>query len=735
MRSAVKKLSGILPIALCAESALATGLSAPSLLVTSEMPMQQFVEFLHSPEKIEPRKIRDFDSLGIRDVGVAFDEVAGQEFSFAGLQELASTELSLPRIVYRSHHQTSVDTPFDSALEPVNASKISVNLMASMSAGVGKKAVQLDGASQQRPSVDVQVAKIVVGQSSAQMSGQSLSVKYENNKIIAEPEAFIVPGVHATVKVDLDLNAIHLFVRDTGVVSWDKTTKTLEAKSVGSTEVFLVKGDKMAIVPVEVGDIGEDVFDISVPSHLMAMNGGFGEASRSNATFNYAAIAKPEKLPTSSLQESRELTRQSVSQRQKRFVELMEPTKSLQMLNLDIQVVDDRTDVANAKIFPVANVNLKVLGTSFERPTDVTGHQSIRDVPAESRLTVAFDDASGTYQSGVAEFVTGTQSQLVRMRALRSVIFDSYLTIAGIAPLAGRASACFNLIDADDGKALMGARAELDVEGEGPYFFNEYGFLDTTRRAAGPNGRVCFFNVKPGLAHVSLSSEKYGSQMQPLGFYAGMHREKDLYLNRGMPYTARLSAMASASEQLSEDRYASNSYYPVDFADMIPFGSEDPMFAVDVGSTETTRPYWSDEGRALVVSQSSEFEQTLYSINKVGQTLPLMPRGFIEDMALFAQVTHDPLLGSVVVEYGETLGLGEGALEFRLTNEFGQSVGEGWYYSDSPISKAIFFNVPPGVYQLSVYNADEVMIQTDVAYVYSETTTFNRYGSSIRYRP
>ena len=104
-------------------------------------------------------------------------------------------------------------------------------------------------------------------------------------------------------------------------------------------------------------------------------------------------------------------------------------------------------------------------------------------------------------------------------------------------------------------------------------------------------------------------------------------------------------------------------------------------------------------------------------------------------MAIYAQAVHDPTLGSVLAEYGVRERGDNPSITFRLVDAYGQTVGEPWYYADKPTTRAIFFNVPAGAYSLLVETADGYWLGADTVLVYSETNSYIRIGSRIKFQP
>ena len=101
-------------------------------------------------------------------------------------------------------------------------------------------------------------------------------------------------------------------------------------------------------------------------------------------------------------------------------------------------------------------------------------------------------------------------------------------------------------------------------------------------------------------------------------------------------------------------------------------------------------------------------------------------------MAVYAQVTIEPSLGSVFVEYNHHDSVQGESVKIKLVDHDNNSRGEGWYFSDLPLTKALFFNVPAGIYQVQANTADGYWLTSQVVYVYDENMTYIRLGGAIK---
>ena len=160
---------------------------------------------------------------------------------------------------------------------------------------------------------------------------------------------------------------------------------------------------------------------------------------------------------------------------------------------------------------------------------------------------------------------------------------------------------------------------------------------------------------------------------QPVALFAGTHVEDELTLGNIRTLSVQLTSMATAQEQLSNDPSAAQAYKHVDMVDIIPFGTDTPMMQVGPGQVATQDPVPLTHGRQRVYARAAEFEPVVYTYNAddAQKVVPLIPRGFIEDMSIYAQVGHDSTLGAVLAEYSAPKGASNETIAMRLIDHAG----------------------------------------------------------------
>ena len=527
-------------------------------------------------------------------------------------------------------------------------------------------------------------------------------------------------------------------------ISWP--TDSDVARTQGVTELYAVVAGKMYIVPVTVSAATSGP-DLKVPDALVSLEGVF-QGSLQSAL--YPGLEQASRQPqikdettdraAPSLNDSLEETARSVLREDAELDRYAAAGDKLAYKAVTVQIVDERSNPQDGRIFPVSGAQVHLVGTEFTSRADATGHVTIRDMPAQARFFAVIDDPSGKIRPAIAELRTGDagQSGVLRIKAMRNFTFDALAEVSGSPQQAGLGSYCGSVVDRDQSGALTsGISVQLDVAADGPFYFNNYGFLDRTLNATGPDGRFCYFNVAPGPMALTIYLDQALVATLPVASFPGRHVEETLTLSAEVKLTTRLATMGSAHEQLGSDVRVANSYKTIDAIDLIPLGTQDPMMQLGFGVLQTSDGMLPRAGRLWTFAQAAEFEPTVYAYSATAgnHVTPLIPRGFVEDMSLYAQVTHNPELGVVLVEYGTPPSVAGEGISLKLVDPEGNDSGDGWYFADAPTTKAIFFNVPAGAYSLLVETSDGYWLGSDTVIVYNETVSYLRMGSALRYRP
>lgn len=534
-----------------------------------------------------------------------------------------------------------------------------------------------------------------------------------------------------------------VFVRDSSIIEWSASDRTLISKNPGDTEMFVVTPGRISIIPIQVGPTIQNKKKPNPPVGLAVAQVAPGLASldgldRAAAPANLAAAftQNQESAIPAELGVAESVT-QLGSDGLAAAGQVVRAKAKVTFDSVRLKLVDERSQV-QGQHFPVSGIRVKVAGTDFSEITDARGEVEIRDVPTGSRLLVEITDDRGYLMPQVTEIasdrdgIARTIPQPVRTRRFSSL--DFIARSGGVVQDMRKSSLCTTVHDGSQAQADVSVA--LDVYANGPFYFNNLGLVDLRRTATSQNGLACFFNVEPGPVTISMSRRNDKAKLSGLlGLIPGRHSEESIDLAIAKHVTTTVTAVSSANEQLGSDISRANKRDVIEQADLFAVGSGHLMVSVEDGMFTTPSRVVPIKGRVWTVGTAQDFETVVQPITArsplTRQISTLVPNGFVADMAVFANTTHDLNLGSVFVEHGHLSGHGTESIKYRLVDSTGRDVGDGWYFSDNPVTKAIFFNVPPGVYALIVETADGHWISADTTVVYSEAVSFIKTGSPL----
>lgn len=577
------------------------------------------------------------------------------------------------------------------------------------------------------------VVKTVVTNTPAIDSVDSLIIDLANNKLQISQQILDFDRVGKSLAVVINQSVeASLFVRDNTILDWDFKTSLLKAVAIGETELYVVHGKQMEIIKVKIGGGN----NLQVPTDLVSLDGVFNAKTNSALFPNASASNEGAVGKSDALADSQAATQQFLEENS--YVETVVSlnTQKIAYRNLSIQVVDERSVVEAGKIYPVVNTRVKVLGTEFEAVTDSTGHVTIPDMPLNSRFMIAVDSNDGVTYPTTVEINTFTDTELFRIKVSRRLVLDAIASITGEVQDSNYGSICSVVVDASRSMAPVSAvEVVLDVSAAGPYYFNRYGYLDLSMRTTGEDGKFCFFNVPVGPVAVRYFYENKQFAMTPIAITSGNHLEQKLAVGQSNEFFTRLVATPTAHEQLGSNIKLANEIRDVDFVELVSFGSTDALQIFEEGVVYSLSAVGLNQNRRFLFSVAPEFEPVVYSFSTEAKktVTQLFPRGYLEDMSLYAQVVLNQGMGTVMVEHADLSGQGKGETQLLLYDQFNNQIDSGWVYQDTPTTKAIYFNLPVGVYQLVAKTSDGYWINADTVYVYSDTMSYIRSGSPLSY--
>jgi hypothetical protein len=554
-----------------------------------------------------------------------------------------------------------------------------------------------------------------------------------------------------SMKVSLDKKLqrieLSLFVRDPAIVAWDEKTGVLTGKKAGHTEVFVVTPGRISIIEasVEAEKSKPEVTPsnavspnlagtraIQLPTSLASLDGlDYAASKGSMAASNSGSLTEAPNLDVAD--EVSKLGHQGLSQGS----QFIRAKAKARFESLRLKIVDDRSVIGGAN-YPVGGVRVKVAGTEFSQLTNGQGEVEIHDVPTGARLLLDISDERGYLMPQLTEIVaerngrSEASPQIVTV--LRFVALDLTARSVGVVQDMQKSSFCGVVTN----RRVMapGVRVSLDTAATGPIYFNRLGLPDLTLGGTGPGGRFCFFNVEPGPVAMALRTKTSSEPLSGVvGLVSGRHAEETFDLGEASHVSTTLTTIATANEQLGSDVARSSRHDLVEMADIYAVGSGKLMVPVDEGVMTTATAVLPVKGRIWAVSASPDFETSVQAVpvraTSAKQITTLIPNGFVSDMSTLSQTSHNSDEGSVIVEHGNLSGQGTDPVKIRLVDAFGRDVGDGWYFADQPVSKAIFFNVPAGIYALIVETATGHWLAADTVIVYSESVSVAKTGGQL----
>jgi hypothetical protein len=245
--------------------------------------------------------------------------------------------------------------------------------------------------------------------------------------------------------------------------------------------------------------------------------------------------------------------------------------------------------------------------------------------------------------------------------------------------------------------------------------------------STGIDGRACFFNVEPSVVSVNVFSAGKPLAAGVTSVVPGRHREDQFSVMDNSKLELSIAAVTTSHEQLGSDGQLSNSFRQVEFINLSLAGESEFFAASESGKLQYDGDVNLLNDRALVFGQDGDFELTAYQLDRGdwnnGGVIPLVPRGFVEDMAVYADVPFDPSLGSILAyQFGVPSNV---EIRFKLVSlEDENRQMDGWIYSQGSTAKAMFFNLEPGAYALLVESSQGHWLNYQEVFVYSETLSF-----------
>ena len=527
-------------------------------------------------------------------------------------------------------------------------------------------------------------------------AGMTLSLHHNAGAVSFSP-AHPVLRVGQRLAVQLQgvrAEAVEVYPRDESVVAWHAEDGSLSAQRSGETEVIFIVAQTLHILPLQVQ-----------PAPAAKTLAARAEAEPElPATLHLPTLPQPRRVLSKGLFK---LERAQVAYR-----------------SVEIQVVDERT-TADAR-YPVSGLRVSLLGSNLQLHTDARGVVRIAAVPHTARLLLKLHDPQGRYVPAWQEIFVQRAQTRYQLTVRRDVSFSTMQKIIGRSQDARLASLCAVIAG---GQGEAGYVVESDVAADGAYYFNRLQLLAPQQQRSGADNRFCLFNVDPGPVTLFIDdAEGRRRGVFTIGLAAGHHSEEVFTLTEGRPHRNWLAV----TDDMHRPLHGQSAEGLVDFVQMRMIGDDRYLAKIDNGLLETASPAWH-RGRTYAVTRDAEFEDTLYQFAEATPVglVPLLIRGFIENIALLAREVHDATLGSVVIEHGAQQGEDAAAVSLRLIDARGEEMRTTWAMQEGGVTRSVFLNLDYGVYQVIAQNADGYWLAAGTVAVYNETVSFLRTGAAV----
>ena len=591
--------------------------------------------------------------------------------------------------------------------------------------------------------------------------------------ISVQPPTVKMRRVGASVEISIDELAgaggsrdIQIYPRDSALLHWDAHTKILTAVANHvRTEIYVARSGQLAVVPVVIGSpvaaaakliasgpalalppelvrlpVGDLTSAVTGPNSGHAMHAANDFTGGLTGGLQDSSVAGATGIHLSKEAAAQQVTEAAAVQ----DVKLRRTALPLTRRTLRLKLIDDRTPALaldGAKAFPVAGVQVYVAGAEFSSLSDSHGGVSLSDLPGASSLLLATNDASGIYvrTTAVVDIPGASRSSDKNSGAIvRDVVvarvfaFEAWTRMAGLVQDPGLGSLCLDFA----GKSVGAIRAQIDVKAQGPFHFNADGVLDHSAAATLDGGRVCWFNIDAGPVNISAWQAERQVMAAEFPVLAGRHtHERVSILADVQGVHVQFARESSAHEQLSGEALAQR-YMLETEQEAVLVATTQKFFETAPNIQGVGSQIFSPGSSTVVYLDSQDFEPAIYRLRGAPSSrevavLPAIPRGFVQDMSVYAQQSQDFTDGSVLVEFSAVQGQGSGKLDIHLVNEYGQNVTEPWVFSDAPMSKALFFNVPPGIYSAIIESQSGGWLAAETVSVYGESLSVVQLGSPL----
>ena len=523
---------------------------------------------------------------------------------------------------------------------------------------------------------------------------------------------------------DAVVDHLNLFVRDSSIVAWDKSQRNVVGVKEGETEIYLHYKDQLVIVPVHVGSSHSKIQNLPVADTISVLKNLDSGLLLAQETVNKNKNLRSSRNSIDSLNLNDE---KAFSTKDDYEYSLL--PKPYESQKISFQILDDRSDL-KGKIYPISDVIVQIIGSDYNKKTDIEGLTDLVEIPKHSNLIVKVSDPYDRYRSVVLEVpsLKLESGSPVSITLLRRSAYDLYSQISQVEPTQNTSSVCAT-VTSESGQPLSNINVTLDSPKARPIYVDSYGNLQVSADKTSSYGRFCVFNLEPGpFAFYFKKGDGSFEGPVPLNLFAGSHLEHRFILGEKITFRTAVAAPTSSyGNELRDIQYNS----------LLAFGASSKEWNYNPSDRTLKSQLESHEGRSYYMSNGNEFERTIYKIDAdletdiIESVTPLYPNGFLEDLAVESNIYIDPDRGSVIIDHGDLeTEKNKSPVRVTLLDEHSNSVGDRAHLEGS--SSSVFLNVAPGTYTVTVKRADGTLVSNNTVLVYSDTLSYLHTGSPIQ---
>ena len=589
-------------------------------------------------------------------------------------------------------------------------------------------------------------------------SHKQLAVIFSNGQAEIDPKEISgsVGDIFTLVfKGKEQLDDAKLFVRNRKLLNWDAQKRELHAIKEGRTEVFFSAGDQMLIIPVDIGARSENqlLSDLTPPTNITgfeSLEAIFSkQLSQQNARIS-GDLNQPES-PDIPLFTPITLDggKWKIKQR-KSFSPYFVNRIPVKYENIRFKFVNEKSVFEHA-----GKITFKIIGTEYSEEIE-DGMGSYFKVPYGSRFFINVSDNYKHFAPSMVEVYVREakeNKQTIPIKLMENTLLENLRRIHEVEYNPYHASLC-GVALGRDGKPLAGVHAYARYgtnSGSDAIYSSEIGFLRDAK-ATGPDGRFCFldiifpdrdeetyFNEGTVALEFSIGDEYIGSVA--LNLFTGKHLDQNFHIFDQLNLDTRIASLPAAKDIDFLTPNNSDNRSLVDMVNLLAINDEFFFRQIDFGYLTSVKPQNFHNGRSCYMNESPEYEYAYYCYdqkqNDDGEHVTsLIPNGFLDTISQKYNMPFlEPTLGHVFVEHGTMLGRERDSdiVVVELIDSFGNRVKNGVHISGKPTTRAVFLNLDPGSYTVMIKTSQGFWLDLDTVTVFSDTTSYLRTGSPIRY--